>query len=96
MDAVEILMIEGLQYTFEQFFAIMGAITEVAHPGVAHPGEVSVIARVGNIEYLEGGVQQRKLVMMIEEFEEDDFNNVLCETVFALGQIGKLVPSGPG
>ena len=66
------MMIQGLEYSFEQMSAIMGTITEVAHPGVAHPGELNVIARVGTIEYLEGGVKQWKLVMMVEEVEEDD------------------------
>ena len=91
MGEASIMMIESLEYTFEQLFAIMGTISDIPHPG-----EVNVIARVGNIEYIEGGVEQRKLVMMVEEFAEDDWDDVLGETVFALGQLGGLVPSGSG
>ena len=67
----------------------MGTMTD-------NPGDniMNVIARVGYMADIEGGVEQLKLVLKVEKIG-DDWDHVLSETVYGLGQ-GGLVPSGSG
>ena len=54
----------------------------------------NVIARVGYIADIEGGVEQLKLVLKVEEIGGGDGDNVISETLYGLGEVGGLVPSG--